>query len=389
MTKLIVAKNPSILILTNAPYLDGKKLFSETMLCYSYRVSTLIRYGGSLPVIILVLVGIELGFQFHPAYWAIGAIALFIVHPLLDTIVGQNKKNNKADPRLAKAILYLYAIFQTVLLYRSLAASQELFLAGISTAWYMILAVSIGVLTGSFGITFAHELFHAPDKLSRGLGVWLLLCVSYSHFRIEHVFGHHKDAATPLDTDTALRGESFYRFLVRSFLSGYTNAWRIEAKRLTNKSSLAFIFANRFIKYSLMQAMIYALIYYFFGVVGLLFFAAQSLVAIVLLEVVNYIEHYGLQRKKLDSGRYESYGPQHTWDNAHVMTNALLINLGKHSHHHISPSKHYQELELLGGAFIHPYGYAVMVWFALIPPLWFSVMDWRIDARVQAGGIQV
>jgi alkane 1-monooxygenase len=246
----------------------------------------------------------------------------------------------------------------------------------------VIATVSVGATTGAVGMTFAHELIHRRYGYERTLGSILLASVTYPHFAIEHIKGHHRNVGTPRDPATARLGESVYRFLPRTIFGSLANAWDIERKRLAEQRRGVWSPQNILLRYALVQAVIYGVIATFFGHVGLAVFAGQSAVAILILEIINYIEHYGLQRRK-DPRRpsvYEPVGQGDSWDSPSRLSNWLLINLPRHSDHHLSVAKRYQSLELLTHAPHLPAGYGAMFLLALVPPLWFRVMNPRVDA---------
>ena len=254
--------------------------------------------------------------------------------------------------------------------------------AALQADWLTVLGVgfSVGFITGSQGITFAHELGHSKSKFDR-LCAWVLMSsVCYGHFMVEHYRGHHPRAATPEDPASARRGESLYRFLPRTLWGSLASGWRLEAQRLAQfrsswlRSPLAWSSAA-----SLMPFMLAAL--YFPGPAAIklvAFLAMQSAVAFLLLEAVNYIEHYGLQRGR-QGGRREAFGVMHAWNADHVLTNSMLANLQRHSDHHMHAWKPYPSLAALPGPQL-PTGYAGCLMLAMLPPLWFSLMHRRLDA---------
>ncbi len=239
----------------------------------------------------------------------------------------------------------------------------------------MILAT--GITNGVIGITFAHELMHRPTRWEQILAEILMTAVSYPHFCIEHILGHHKNVATTLDPATARFGENFYRFYWRVISTGCWSAWNIEVNRL-GKAGLSS-WQNRVFRYALTLTIIYAALYATFGWLAICFFALQSLVAFSSLEITNYIEHYGLVRDEVSPGVYERTLPKHSWNSGHRVTNWFLINLGRHSDHHYIASKQYQVLSNISDrAPQFPFGYGTMFLIALVPPLWFRMMNQRV-----------
>jgi alkane 1-monooxygenase len=244
--------------------------------------------------------------------------------------------------------------------------------------------LSMGGVAGAVGITFAHELVHRSHPVERGLGEALLASVCYTHFAIEHVHGHHRQVATPHDPATARFGESFYRFLPRTVAGSLASAWHLERDRLTRRGRPFWSTSNRMLRYGLTQALLFPAIASVWGAAGVIVFAGQAVIAISILEVINYVEHYGLMRKEIAPGEYERIGPQHSWDSPYRLSNWMLINLARHSDHHCQASKRYQSLELLPLAPQLPGGYGVMFLLALVPPLWFRVMNPRLTATASS-----
>ena len=244
--------------------------------------------------------------------------------------------------------------------------------------------VSVGATTGAIGMTFAHELIHRRHGYERAFGTILLASVTYPHFAIEHVKGHHRHVGTPNDPATARLGESVYRFVPRSVRGGLSSAWQIEQRRLWEREVGTWSVQNIMLRYAAAELAIYVSIAIAFGPVAVAVFAGQSLFAIAVLEAINYVEHYGLLRKKSSAYEYERVKPEHSWDSPNRISNWMLINLPRHSDHHMSAAKRYQSLELLPHAPRLPGGYGAMFLLALVPPLWFRVMDPRV-AAVRAG----
>jgi alkane 1-monooxygenase len=245
-------------------------------------------------------------------------------------------------------------------------------------------AMSVGATTGAIGMAFAHELIHRRHGYERLFGNILLASVTYPHFAIEHVKGHHRHVGTPRDPATARLGESLYRFVPRSIVGGLISAWQIERLKLWERDKGTWSINNLMLRYAAVELAIYASIGIGLGPLALALFMAQSLVAIAVLEAINYVEHYGLLRKKSTSYEYERIKPEHSWDSPNRISNWLLINLPRHADHHMSAAKRYQSLELLTHAPRLPGGYGAMFLLALVPPLWFHVMNPRV-AAVRAG----
>jgi alkane 1-monooxygenase len=260
-------------------------------------------------------------------------------------------------------ILWSSLPLQSVVLMMALRFSQQ-FSTSDSPFW--AIAISCGISAGAFGITAAHELIHRVRRIERGLGIGNLLLCAFTHFRVEHVFVHHRHVGTAKDTVTARLGESVYTFLVRSLFGGYIETAKIELKKGL---------WNRFTRDQAAQLSVLGLIAWTCGEHGLILFAVQSAVAWSLLGIVNYLEHYGLERRVTTSGALEAFSEKHSWESRHRFTNAALFNLGLHSSHHLAANRPYQKLEAIPGSPQLPWGYSLSLVIALIPPLWRRVMD--------------
>lgn len=241
--------------------------------------------------------------------------------------------------------------------------------------------VAVGVSSGAFGIVVAHELMH-QRRGERWLSRVLMSSVTYAHFCVEHVQGHHVLVATPSDPASAPLGQSLYRFLLRTTLGGWRSAWRIEVARLTRKGHAVLHPRNRILQDLIVSAGLGAGAALLWGWAGLLFFFAQSAIAILQLEAINYIEHYGLQRREISPGVYEAADTRHSWNTHQRLTNNALFNLGRHADHHNFAGRRYQLLRHEPDAPQMPAGYVTMLLLAFVPPLWRRVMDPRAVAAM-------
>jgi alkane 1-monooxygenase len=247
--------------------------------------------------------------------------------------------------------------------------------------------VGFALVTGGIGITVAHELGHKKAEVERFYSKVLLMTVCYMHFYIEHNRGHHVYVATPEDPATARMGESFYRFWVRSVFGQYRHSWRIVSENLHRKGVSPISLQNEMVWFTLIPLAFCALAtiafsYYFGRVLWEIpvFFFAQSFLAFTLLELVNYIEHYGIVRKEIEPGRYERVNPVHSWNASHMISNFFLFQLQRHSDHHVAAYKRYQVLDHYDESPQLPYGYPTMIMIAMVPPLWFAMMDRRLQS---------
>jgi alkane 1-monooxygenase len=240
------------------------------------------------------------------------------------------------------------------------------------------LLVSLGVMNGAGGITIAHELMHRRGRPEQAGAELLMTLVSYPHFCVEHVHGHHRNVATPDDPATSRLGEGLYAFLLRCIPASLVSAWRLEGERV-RRTGAGFL-GDRRLRHPLLLAAAYSCVAWAWGVPGALAFLLQGAVAIGLLEAVNYLEHYGLQRRELPGGGFEAVRAEHSWNSGHRLSNWYLFNLARHSDHHAQASLPYHQLRDREDPPQLPAGYASMLLLSFVPPLWFRVMDPRVRA---------
>ena len=225
------------------------------------------------------------------------------------------------------------------------------------------------------GINVGHELGHRRSLFARTCSKLLYLPCQYMHFYIEHNFGHHINVATPEDPATARYKQNLYSFWITSVVRTYISAWKIQLRLLKVSKRSFFSIKNDMIFYTLFQLLFIALIYYYFGLYITLLSILMSVISFLFLETINYVEHYGLLRKKESNGRYERVKPHHSWNSNHTIGRIVLYELTRHSDHHFKSSKKYQVLESLDDCPHLPYGYPTSILLSLIPPIWFSIMN--------------
>lgn len=244
------------------------------------------------------------------------------------------------------------------------------------------LFAGLGILSGTVGITYAHELMHQKPKVERWMADILMASVLYSHFRSEHLLVHHRYVATPRDPVTARYGESFYRFFPRVLRQCWLSAFNAEKAMLARKGLKWYHRSNPFWLYWALQGGFVMLAALIGGWWGVFLFSVQAFWAVFQLELVNYVEHYGLTRKHLGDGKYEHILPRHSWNAAQRASNWLLINLQRHSDHHYKPSRRFPLLQTYSAneAPQLPYGYPLMTMMALVPSVWKRSMNPRVKA---------
>jgi alkane 1-monooxygenase len=240
----------------------------------------------------------------------------------------------------------------------------------------------MGVVSGTIGINYSHELMHQKSRIERWLADLLLASVLYSHFRSEHLRVHHLYVGTPRDPVTARYNEGFHRFFPRVLRQCHVSAWRAEVSLLARKSQPWYHRSNPYWRYVMLQSTFLILAASLGGWLGLGLFVFQAFTAIWQLELVNYIEHYGLTRRHLGNGKFEHVLPRHSWNAAHRASNWLLINLQRHSDHHYKPDRRFPLLQTYTAedAPQLPHGYPLMTMAAMIPPLWKRIMNPRVKA---------
>lgn len=246
----------------------------------------------------------------------------------------------------------------------------------------IVLFFGMGVVSGTVGINYSHELMHQKPSWERALGDLLLASVLYSHFRSEHLRVHHLYVGTPRDPVTARYNEGFHRFFPRVLWECPQSAFAAERAMLARRGLPFWHRSNPFWRYAALQLAMLSAAVALGGWLGLALFVWQAWVAVWQLELVNYIEHYGLTRRYLADGRYEHVLPRHSWNASHRGSNWLLINLQRHSDHHYKPDRRFPLLQTYTEADAPqlPHGYPLMTMAALVPPLWRRIMNKRVKA---------
>lgn len=315
--------------------------------------------------------------------WSLGSVYVaFFCIPLLEIFLPGTDRNlspeqesNKAKSRFFDWLLYL----NVPILYGLLGYYlREVSFQAHTWPERLALTLNLGVMVGTIGINVAHELGHRATAYEQRLSQVLLLSGLYMHFFIEHNRGHHKHVATDLDPASARKGEWIYTFWVRSVTGSYRHAWQLENKRLQKLGLPALHWKNQMLVFQGIQLAYLGGIYALFGPWGLLHAIGAAVVGFLLLESVNYIEHYGLRRQLQSNGQYEKVGPQHSWNSDHELGRIFLYELTRHSDHHYKASRKYQILRHWEESPQLPQGYPASILMALAPPLWF----WRMDKKV-------
>jgi len=340
-----------------------------------------LRYCLAYAIPAAVMAGLALG-----GWWTWFAVAVtYVGFPIVDSIVPEDRRNPQPgrETAMSGAAVYRFLTWSAVPIQIVLLIWGGFFVASPETAaWEKAGAIfSVGVCSGAYAIVVAHELMH-QRRIERWLARVLMGSVAYAHFCIEHLQGHHVHVATPRDPASALRGQSLYRFFVQTIVGSWRSAWAIEAARLQRKGHGVWHPANRMLQDGLATVVFVVGATVLWGWWGLAFFVGQSAVAIIQLEAINYIEHYGLRRRETEPGKYEPADSRHSWNDSRRLTNWALFNLGRHTDHHNAAGRRYQILRHVDDAPQLPLGYAAMVIVAFLPPVWRRIMDPRVDAAM-------
>lgn len=342
-----------------------------------------LKYLAAYTIPLSALIGIS---QEGLWYFLTPVYAFFLI-PLLEILLPEDENNLEESQRMSEGINPVY----DWMLYANIPVVYGLiWLVGTKVGSdpmefheYAGMALSLGIVLGTNGINVGHELGHRQSSPERFLGKLLLLPSLYMHFYIEHNFGHHLNAATREDPATARYNQSVYNFWVTSVTRQYIKAWRIQKSLLQKAGRSFFSLYNDMFWYLLIQAAYLGILYWLFGGLATGFMAVCGVVGFLLLETVNYIEHYGLLRKKLASGRYERVRQVHSWNSNHIIGRIVLYELTRHSDHHYKSSKKYQLLDYHEASPEMPFGYPTSMVLALIPPLWFHIMNPRVPAEMK------
>lgn len=317
-------------------------------------------------------------------FWYSGPIWILVMIPILDRIFGEDRTNppdwaveQLSADRYYRWCTYLFLPLQYLALVFAcwIVATNDL-------AWWQELGYALTVGTvGGVAINTAHELGHKNVRAERMLAKVALAQTGYGHFYVEHNRGHHNRVATPEDPASSRLGESFWEFLPRTVVGSARSAWNLEARRLRGQHQRVWSLGNDVLTAWALSVVLLVTLTAVFGWVVLPFLLVQAVFGFSLLEVVNYLEHYGLLRQKDANGRYERCQPEHSWNSNHVASNVVLYQLERHSDHHAHPTRRYQALRHFDDSPQLPSGYGLMLGLAYLPPVWRRVMDHRVLAH--------
>lgn len=342
-------------------------------------------FGPIVPISILIMCYL---FSLYPNNtWILtyGALMLYVIVPALDVILGQDTNNppESAVAELENDLYYRIIVYSYVPL-QLLTTVSCIYLAvqaNTTITQIVLLTLTAGGING-IGIVVGHELGHKTRLFDQWMAkIGLSTCV-YGHFFVEHNWGHHVNVATPEDPASSRLGESFWEFLPRTVFGSLKSAQHIEGKRLERLGKSKWSLSNHNLQTWIISAILFAVMTIWLGWFALALLIAQAIFGFSLLEVVNYLEHYGLLREKNPrTGRYVPCNPQHSWNSNNILTNLFIYQLQRHSDHHANPHRSYQALRHFDESPQLPSGYATMILVAYIPWLWFKVMDKRVAAH--------
>ncbi len=328
-----------------------------------------LKYSLAFSLYIIAYFGFRL-----PGYWTFAlVIYAYGIIPFLELFYKPNFNNTEP---IRESNIYDYLLYAMVplhflsLFYFFYSVNQP----NLETYEIVGRILTMGTICGH-SINIAHELGHRGRKMEQNLAKILLLGSLYMHFIIEHNRGHHKRVATLEDPATARKGETLYFFLCRSIYCSYVSAWKLESKRLKERKKRFFSLENEMIRFEIIQTLFCGFLLYFFGLIIFLYFLSVSLIGIILLESINYVEHYGLLRQRNENGKYEKITHMHAWNANINLGRIMLFELSRHSDHHLVASKKYQTLESYENSPELPSGYIGMILLSFFPPVWFWIVD--------------
>ena len=312
------------------------------------------------------------------AWW--GIFVYWLVAPILECILGKDSANptSMQISSLEKSHYYKILVIMVIPIQLALLLYGAYVFSSFNTlnlfgriGWLL----SNGLCSANLALVAGHELIHKPNRAEQMMGSFILASVCNTGFRIEHLRGHHVNVGTPLDVYSASLHQSLFDYISRASYHTLVNPWKLEKVRLNRKGYSLWSWRNEQIVGATVSAAMAVIFYSLYGVLGLIFFFTQSVIAWIVLQVINYIQHYGLTRHNRNNGIYERPNAAHAWNSNFWLPNMVLLHLPRHPDHHIHPRRCYQVLRHLDESPQMPFGYFAMSVIALIPPLWFKLID--------------
>ena len=324
-----------------------------------------------------VPLSVFIGIYFREIFSYTATLYVFIFIPIVElflpthlSVFSEHESKSRLKDRFFDWLLYLNVPIVYITLFYGLYSFSY---NEMQPYEYLGFALSLGILLATNAVNVAHELGHRNNSFDIFITRLLLLPCLYMHFTIEHNYGHHKNVATELDPATAKKGQTLYNFWITSVFGQYRNAWQIQLKLLKNKKVSFVSLENNLLLFMIYQGLYLTTIFALFGEGTLVLAFLAGVISFLFLETINYIEHYGLRRKKIGD-KYERVQNIHSWNSDHIMGRIILYELTRHSDHHFRASKKYQVLESLEDSPRLPFGYPMSMLLALVPPLWFAYM---------------
>jgi alkane 1-monooxygenase len=339
------------------------------------------RFYFAFAVFALPILGTWAAVSGKPFLSVLPFLVVYLAIPLIDIAVKpkfqpQLNRQSDIDHLAANSVFdlpmlclpaWLLTLFTTLWLTQSLSGFI-----------WLACVIGLGIAGGISGINPAHEMIHRSNRFHRAAGGVLMAAVNYGPFKIEHIRGHHRWVGTAKDPASARRGQTIYSFAIQSLIGNIVGGYRLEQKRLKQQNLPWFY--SEFWHWNAVSLAIAGLLYWLAGWQAVGGFYIASLAAIFKLELINYIEHYGLRRKQNAQGEFEPVSQIHSWNCNTWFIKAILFNVQRHADHHSFPSREYLALRDSPIAPQLPLSYASMVLAALVPSVWFRIMDARLDA---------
>jgi alkane 1-monooxygenase len=345
--------------------------------------------GAIIPLVPVATVGL-VAWSGQAIFWFFGPFFVFVVIPLFDMVAGLDR-NNPPDEviealendKYYRWVTYVFIPMQIAVMifgFYIIGGGQPFGLDPLSWVDKIGFAIGLGMVAG-IGINTAHELGHKKEEYERWFARVALAQTFYGHFFIEHNRGHHVRVATPEDPTSSRLGETVWEFMPRTVIGSLKSAWRLEKDRAERLNRTPWTLQNDVLNAWAFSVVLWGGLMIAFGWEILPYLVLQAVIGIWLLESVNYLEHYGMLRGKLESGRYERVNPSHSWNSNNVGTNVLLYHLQRHSDHHANPTRRYQALRDFKESPVLPTGYAGMIVLTWVPAIWRKAMDKRVLAH--------
>ena len=341
------------------------------------------KYLWAYSVPVFGIIGIYL-----QGFWCWSAlIYAFVMLPIGEMILPINTDNyseDEIDSKLKNKIYDIMLYLNVPIVYGSVFYALHVVTNYTLTTTEIVgIIMSLGVILGANGINVGHELGHRKTMFEKILGKMLLIPSHYTHFFIEHNHGHHLHVSTPNDPSTAKYNQNLYKFWWQTVTGTYVQAWKIQLNLNKMENRKIYAIKSDMFWFTIIQISYLIALYLSFGKLGLIVGFCAGVIGFLLLETINYIEHYGLKRNLTPSGRFERVTEKHSWNSNHVLGRIVLYELTRHSDHHYKSQKEYQILEYHDVSPQMPYGYPTSMVMSFFPPLWFSVMNKRVPTEMK------